>query len=321
MRSAVVSIVLAAASLFATPLHAQDSARTAATTAPTTPDESLLQLGQAQERMTVPVSIGGSGPYRFIVDTGSQRTVISRELAVRLGLAAGSAIRITAMTGASLVGTVIVPELSVSKISRTTITAPVLEAVNMGAPGILGVDTLQGHAVTIDFDRNEMSLRPVKGRRTRYPGAADEVVVVAKNLFGQLIVTDAHYRGRRISVVIDTGAPLSIGNLALRASMARHPPRPLGQTEVTSVTGGVLSAEYALVDQLDVGGIGLRNVPIGFVDAAPFARFGLADTPALMLGMDVLRLFRSVQIDFVSRQIRFLFPRSAQNEGFHLRNR
>ena len=35
------------------------------------------------ERMTVPVSIGGQGPYGFIVDTGAERTVIARELARR----------------------------------------------------------------------------------------------------------------------------------------------------------------------------------------------------------------------------------------------
>src|SRR3546814_3521676 len=30
------------------------------------------------------------------------------------------------------------------------------------------------------------------------------------------IVTDAAYHGRRISVVVDTGSPITIGNLALR---------------------------------------------------------------------------------------------------------
>ena len=37
-------------------------------------------------RMTVPVKLSGSGPYRFLVDTGADRTAISRELAVKLGL-------------------------------------------------------------------------------------------------------------------------------------------------------------------------------------------------------------------------------------------
>ena len=34
------------------------------------------------DRLTVPVSIDGKGPYRFLVDTGAERTVISEELAI-----------------------------------------------------------------------------------------------------------------------------------------------------------------------------------------------------------------------------------------------
>src|SRR5689334_17091186 len=38
------------------------------------------------ERMTIGVSIGGRGPFQFIVDTGAERTVISSELARSLDL-------------------------------------------------------------------------------------------------------------------------------------------------------------------------------------------------------------------------------------------
>lgn len=38
------------------------------------------------DRMTVPVTVIGQGPFRFLVDTGSQNTVISNDLAARLAL-------------------------------------------------------------------------------------------------------------------------------------------------------------------------------------------------------------------------------------------
>ena len=38
------------------------------------------------DRMTVPVRVAGAGPYRFLVDTGADRTAISSELAQRLSL-------------------------------------------------------------------------------------------------------------------------------------------------------------------------------------------------------------------------------------------
>ena len=38
------------------------------------------------DRMTVPVRVGGSGPYRFLIDTGADRTAISSVIARHLNL-------------------------------------------------------------------------------------------------------------------------------------------------------------------------------------------------------------------------------------------
>ncbi|MEG3153259.1 aspartyl protease family protein, partial [Sphingomonas sp. ZT3P38] len=44
-----------------------------------------LALGALANRMTVPVSINGSAPHPFIIDTGADRSAISRQLAGSLG--------------------------------------------------------------------------------------------------------------------------------------------------------------------------------------------------------------------------------------------
>ncbi len=278
-------------------------------------DDGILAFGDSQARMTVPVTIGARGPWPFIVDTGAERTVVSRELAGVLGLVAGADVRVTAMTGTSTVGTVIVPALSVSTISRHTIAAPALETRNLGALGMLGLDALQGHSVAIDFDHARMTLRPSRTRTLRIPAAPDEIVVVAKSLYGQLIVTDAHWRGVRIAVIVDTGSPVSIGNHALLAAMTK-PPMPLGPLSVVSATGQTLTADAYAVDRLTIGSVDVANVRIAFSDVPPFRRFGLTARPALMLGMDVLRLFRVVQIDFANREIRFELPRAMVRGAF-----
>ena len=46
-------------------------------------------LSDLCSRMTAPVRINGQGPFPFVVDTGANRTVISAELAARLGLSKG----------------------------------------------------------------------------------------------------------------------------------------------------------------------------------------------------------------------------------------
>ncbi|MDB5679878.1 aspartyl protease family protein [Sphingomonas bacterium] len=263
-------------------------------------------LGVDDSRMTVPVSIGASGPYRFIIDTGSERTVVSRELAGSLNLAAGRRVRVTTMTGQGELGTFLLPALQVSMVRPDTLEAPAVSAANLGAPGMLGIDALKGHAVAIDFDRNLMEVRPARKR-----GAAvgpDDIVIRAKNLYGQLIVTDASYRGRRISVVIDTGSPVTIGNLALLKRVRTE--KSLGMISLMSVTGQMLQADYRIIDSLSIAGVSFTGVPIGFADALPFKRFGLTNTPALMLGMDTLKLFRRVQIDFANREIRLTLPKS-----------
>ena len=271
-------------------------------------DDATLAFGDSETRMTVPVTIGDRGPWDFIVDTGAERTVVSRELAGVLGLPAGADVRVTAMTGTSTVGTVIVPKLSVSTISQATIQAPALQSRHLGAVGMLGIDALQGHSVAIDFDKKQMKLRPSRRRGPSLRAARDEIVIVARSLFGQLIVTDAHWRNVRIAVVIDTGTPASIGNRALLAAITKRP-KPLGPMEMTSATGGVLVTDAFAVDRLSIGGVGFANVRVAFSDAPPFRRFGLEGKPALLLGMDVLRLFRTVNIDFANREIRFRFPR------------
>ena len=293
------------------PLLAQDDTRqrwpgsTSEPTAAAVPDP--LDLGNADDRMTVPVSIGSNGPYRFIIDTGSERTVVSRELAGLLHLAVGRRVHVTTMSGQGELGTYLLPALRVSLVRPGTLEAPAVDARNLGAPGMLGIDALQGHSVSIDFDKKLMEVRPARKRGAEL--GTDDIVIRAKNLYGQLIVTDARYRGRRISVVIDTGSPITIGNLALLGRVKTD--KSLGNISLISVTGQFLTADYRIVDSLNIAGIGFHHVPIAFADAPPFKRFGLSDTPALMLGMDSLKLFRRVQIDFANREIRFTMPRSA----------
>ena len=287
---------------------------TSPTPSPATPID-LLTFGTAENRMTVPVSIGPSGPYPFIIDTGSERTVVSRELAGVLKLASGRRVRVTTMAGQSELGTYKLSDIRVSKISPDALEAPAVDATNLGAPGMLGIDALKGHSVSIDFDKNVMEVRASKKRGL--VGSPDDIVIKAKNLYGQLIVTDARYRGKRISVVIDTGSPVTVGNLALLKRVKTE--KSLGTVSLQAVTGQYLQADYRVIDSLDIAGISFHNLPIAFADAIPFDRFGLSDTPALMLGMDSLRLFRRVQIDFANREIRLTLPRSSTVEPLRFR--
>ncbi len=269
-----------------------------------------ISFVDVEQRMTVPVSIAGHGPFDFIIDTGAERTVISRELAGRLALSPGPTVRLTAMSGTANVDTVVIPSLNMSPIDyREEIHAPALAQRNLGGPGLIGLDTLKDHALAIDFVQTRMTVTPSTKRRKTAPAGPDEIVVRAAAKGRQLIVTEASFEGRRIKVVLDTGSTVTVGNAAFRRQVARATHRPFQPITLTSVTGGQTIADYSRVDNLKVGGVLFKGLPVAFAEVVPFERLGLSRQPALMLGMDALRAFRRVNIDFPNREVRFSMPR------------
>jgi predicted aspartyl protease len=275
----------------------------------------ILAFVEYEQRMRVPVRVGGAGPFQFVIDTGAERTVISRQAAASLGLAPGPAINVSAMTGVVPVPTVRIPSIEIDAVPRgRPIQAPQLEELHLGADGLVGLDTLAGNALLIDFDARQMHVRPSTKRRRR--AERDEIVVTARSLLGRLIVTDARFAGKRIAVVLDTGTSVSVGNSAL-LDLVRQRTRTGTTIRMMSVTGGMIEADYRVIPRVSVGGVEMSGLPVAFADVPPFRRLNLQDRPAIFLGMDALKLFRRVGIDFPNREVRFLLPRrgSPENEA------
>ncbi len=257
-------------------------------------------------RMTVPVTIEGRGPYQFVVDTGSDRTVVSQELATLLKLAVGDTVTMHSMTGVAQQSTVIVPALTIAGQTTNDINAPALLEAYLGSHGLLGIDTLKGRRVVMDFTKRTLSILRA-GEREEYD--PDTIVVTARSKYGQLVLVDADVDGTPITVIIDSGAETTVGNAPLRALLSKRNKRmQFFKTELVDVTGGKLGAEYASVGRIRLAGITIENAVIAFADAHPFKRYGLEGKPAMLLGMDTLRSFRRVSVDFAQRKVRFLPP-------------
>lgn len=266
--------------------------------------ETLGYVPEANARMTVGVTIAGRGPFPFIVDTGAERTIISAELARSLALVPGRTAIVHSMSEVSRIATVVIPSLRVGSRSVDGIHAPALARANLGAAGILGVDSLRNQRVTFDFRRQEMIVTPAHRREERWSDQ-NVIVVTGRSLFGRLVLVDAALDGQRIWVIIDTGAEISVGNSALRSALARR--NRLGAmapVQMISITGGLISAEYSIARRIQIGGADIRNLPVAFAEVHPFRQLGLTDRPALLLGMDALRLFDRVSVDFANRRVR-----------------
>lgn len=277
------------------------------------PGVERLGLVMDPTRLTLAVTVGGRGPFRFIVDTGAERSVISSALAGALALRPGAALRIITMAGREAVPTALIPRLQLSAArSVRDVQAPVLAAADIGADGMLGIDALRAQHVVFDFRGHAMTIKPPD----RGAGNPDEIVVTARTRRGRLVLGEARVERLRTDVVLDTGAEITIGNEALRRALAarrRLPQVTVG--ELTTITGQTLKVDLIAVRSLTVGTLTFRNMPIAFLDSEAFAELGLAERPALLLGMDALRLFDRVSVDFGARLVRFLPPPAAGLPG------
>jgi predicted aspartyl protease len=269
------------------------------------------------DRLTVPVRVGGFGPFRFLVDTGADRTAISNELAGRLGLSKGERASIHTVAGVARVSTAQVPDLQLTRKPVKVADAPLLDSANMGADGIIGVDSLRSQRVLFDFQSQTLSIVP--SALSDFPDEPGTIVVQAMRKNGRLIVTDAAANGHTLTVVIDTGAQISIGNEALREKlMGGDLVDPSQKIQLQSVTGALLTGDYMFVRELEIGGLTLKNLAIVFADAHTFGELKLDHRPALLLGMNAIRAFKKVSIDFANQKFRVVLPETSQAETMRL---
>lgn len=287
------------------------------TNPPRLPDPSAFDLGgdplligrDRADRMTMPVEIGG-GRYDFVIDTGSQRTIVAKQLAQRLALPQLSPVEIVSMAGRVTVDTVTLGGLRFGDHLVENLHALSIDHKDLGGAGLIGLDSLRDKRLTLDFKLRRMDVG--KSRRTPTHGDPDTIVVQARSRLGQLILVSSRIDGRRVNVILDTGAEISIGNMALFDSLKLKrlviPPQP---TTLTSVTGIEVPAQYTVVKKITIGSVTLENVPMVFLDAAPFEELGLGDRPAMLLGMHMLRLFDRVAIDFGNRHVDFHLRKGA----------
>ena len=272
----------------------------------------IIEFGQERyRRMTVPVTIGSEGPFRFMLDTGAQATVVSRALADRLALNDRKMAILVGMASRMQVETTQISDVGLGSRTFYIRNAPVVDGENIGgADGILGIDSLQNQRVLLDFVRGEIAVADAEelGGNRGY-----EIVVRARQRLGQLIITRAKLDGIRVAVVVDSGAQNSMGNPELLRRLRRA--RNMGETEVTDINGQSLSGMVKLGSELQIDRARLENIPIMFADSPTFHALGLGDEPAMILGMQELKLFRRVAIDFKTRRVLFDLPPQARIAG------
>jgi predicted aspartyl protease len=271
------------------------------------------------ERLTVPIHINGAGPYRFIVDTGADRTVLATEVGAELRLNRGPQVRLDGVVQTTIADTVSIDHLAFGSKTRGNFYVPTVSRSLLGADGYLGLDFLDGHRVTFDFER---SLVDVGDSRPRFSAAwarPNEARIGTVGSSGHLRSLDCRVDGVLTSAFIDSGAEVSAANGPLLSALSRHNPRfgVIGDMQLIDITGGEIQGQVAMVKKIQLPGLTFDDCPLVIANFQVFKAWGLTHSPALLLGMNVLRQFSRVSVDYGLKELRFDLASLSIGGGFH----
>lgn len=258
-------------------------------------------------RFATSVYVNGHGPYRFLVDTGALRSVLATEIAARLALPLCPPVLLQGIILAQKTPEVKVDRLSVGSVTCTNLRLPVLPSAMLETDGYLGLDVLNGHRVVFDFRTNTLRIEQSQGFFSTLWSRDDQIRVRAEGESGRLRSTDCYADGIRTTAFIDSGSQVSVCNPSLYAALQRHksPPVPLTTVQLSGITGGSIFGRVILIDTLQLPGLTLTGAPTVIADLPVFAFWGLSETPAILIGMNCLRAFSSVTIDYGRKALLF----------------
>jgi predicted aspartyl protease len=130
-------------------------------------DDSVpFETGPGGAFILLPVLVNGSGPYRFLLDTGASSSVLSPKLSAELGISGqpvealgvmGTPQAVLATLDSLRVGGYTVPGLEVAIIDIFGYTS---NAAGVAVDGIIGYSFLKQFVVEIDYPKRRLDLLP-----------------------------------------------------------------------------------------------------------------------------------------------------------------
>lgn len=258
-------------------------------------DQDRLEPGQiavpgrlVSNLLFVEGTIGGRGPFRFLVDTGSSVTLVSDRVAADLpGFQAATGLApvqvVSAAGGATLLGSTTLPTLQLGTANFANIRAAVYDFVDFSnhlgltVDGILGFPVFRDVLLTLDYPRERVVLSPRFPART-VPGTAIPFAIED----GTRPIVNVELGDNSFMALLDSGSdqPFTLNPVGLNASFKSGPrtgpivatlsgdaPRQIGRLTAPLRLGvsEIREPRVMLTDQLStVGGEILRHFTITF---------------------------------------------------------
>jgi predicted aspartyl protease len=254
-------------------------------------------------RILVPIKVNDRGPFRFVLDTGANRTVLTPRLVETLGLKVAHDNRVTmsGVTGSASVPTVAVDHVTAGDVALKGQHLPVADSLSGDVDGILGTDALGNTRVIVDFVAGKVQVR-----HAHREGVMDGMKrIPAKFRFGRLLVVQATIGRIPVKAVIDTGSEYTLANLALRQRLGFR--EGFTASNTTDVIGETLvrqRGERRRVPVLRMGGaIQIARPTVIFGEFYVFRLWDLDKEPAVVIGMDMIGSLEAFLIDYQRGEI------------------
>lgn len=295
---------VAAALLGAGALSATAPARACEPLDPGTPGVAGATSKDTAGRAVAPISINGQGPFRFIIDTGANRSVLSQALATRLGLVRSGEGVVHSIDGAEPAMMVNVESLSFGALRLSSGDTPVLDGPMLdGEQGLLGVDGMAGRLLHVDFTKHCVE---VYESSVQFP-MQGWLSVPARMRFGTMLTVQGEIQGVNVNVLIDTGSNISLGNEHFRDALRGVAARTIEQHGGRAFTFGrpIVLELSVWTPTLRLGHTFVDSVNAYIGDFHIFEVWGLQNEPTLLIGMDVLARSQEMAIDYEHGVVHF----------------
>lgn len=271
----------------------------------------LVALAAAPAAADVPIEIaatghatvrvqGNFGIRQFVFDTGAEGTAVYANFADEVGLVSAGSEQLQGQTGISDVPLVRLDRLSLDGTAKAPLDAVRLDPRADGVPlaGIVGLDLFGERTVDFDLPRKRLALlaageRPVAG-----------VAIVATPTAGNLLTIPVRIGSVTATAVIDTGARKSRINWKFGHLLGIDPTKIAKGDTIQGATNKAIETGATRVADVHLGSRVLADAPVLVADLPVFEAFGVADRPAIILGLDWLDATRMV-IDFPARLVWF----------------
>ena len=254
-------------------------------------------------RPVVEAYINGEGPFKFVVDTGASGSMVSADLAKKLGLPQAGSVLVSAPNNPNPIRApqhrirrLVVGDITIFRLNATAILDQAF-AESLGADGILSASDFRGYLVTFDYRQRQMLLTP--GKLPEPDGES----VLSYTKREQIPGLYLQVAGERVFCHLDSGSPffIALPGRMLTTLEYERPPQMIGRAG--SITGTFLVYQAKLSGEITFGKYSLTQPNVQLMDNMPYGNLGY-------------RFFRDylITFDFSQSRVRLRHWREALEE-------